>query len=168
MSAVLETINKHNELESYIEDSLLEFTGKSIGLAVSGGGDSLALLHATVSWARKAKIEVKVATVDHGLRAKSAEEALFVKETCAKLLFEHAVLFWNKPKKIKNLQNSAREARLDLLTEWAKVEKVSTILLGHSADDQVETILMNFIRGSGLEGLRGMPSKFKYGNITYL
>ena len=79
---------------------------------------------------------------------------MFVKKICSNLSFSHTILSWDKPKHIKNMQSAARMARLGLLANWAKNEKLSTILLGHSADDQAETILMNFIRGSGLEGLQ--------------
>ena len=139
------------ELENHIANSICDEENKSVGLAVSGGGDSLALLLAATIWARKSRIKILVATVDHGLRSNSGKEALYVKEICANLSSKHFILPWEKKQKIKNLQDCARLARINLLTDWAKREKITTVLLGHSADDQAETIFMNFLRnGSNL------------------
>lgn len=155
------------ELENHIANSICDEENKSVGLAVSGGGDSLALLLAATIWARKSKIEILAATVDHGLRSNSGKEALYVKEICANLSSKHFILPWEKKQKIKNLQDCARLARINLLTDWAKREKITTVLLGHSADDQAETIFMNFVRGSGLEGLSGMPVEFKNSGVVF-
>ncbi len=155
------------ELENHIANNVCDVEKKSVGLAVSGGGDSMALLLAATNWARKSKIQILVATVDHGLRSNSGKEALYVKEICSNLSFKHFILPWEKKEKIKNLQDCARSARLNLLTDWAKREKITTVLLGHSADDQAETIFMNFVRGSGLEGLSGMPVEFKNSGVVF-
>ena len=159
--------NKYELIFKHFSKSLSNLSTESIGLAVSGGGDSLALLLAASKWASDFNLEVKVATVDHCLRPESFHEAMFVKKICSNLSFSHTILSWDKPKHIKNMQSAARMARLGLLANWAKNEKLSTILLGHSADDQAETILMNFIRGSGLEGLQGMPSRFNHDGINF-
>ena len=146
----------------------MESSGKRIGLAVSGGGDSLAILLVVASLIERVNYQVEVATVDHGLRIDSASEVEFVKDVCASNFLKHTTLQWEKPNKISNIQNCARLARTKLLTEWAYRKKISMILLGHSADDQAETIIMNLIRGSGLEGLRGMPSFFINEGIIFI
>lgn len=163
----MKILNEYKELQNCIDKVLLDIEAKSIGVAVSGGGDSLALLLAASTWAKDSKSLVKVATVDHKLRKYSGREAIFVQKICSKLSVSHDTLAWKKPEKIRNLQNSARLARLSLLTEWALEKGIKIILLGHSEDDQAETIMMNFIRGSGLEGLRGMPQTFNNDGIIF-
>lgn len=127
-----------------------------IGVAVSGGGDSLALLHAA---ALAAPGRVMAATVDHGLRAASAAEAADVARVCAALGVPHEVLRWEGGG-AGNLQERAREARRRLLGAWARERGAATVLLGHTADDQAETVLLRLARGSGVDGLAGMPARF--------
>lgn len=122
-----------------------------LGLAVSGGGDSLALLllgHALLPG------RVEVATVDHGLRPESADEAAMVAAHCARLGVPHATL------RVKvasgNLQDRARAARYQALGEWCEERDLDGLATGHQMDDQVETMVMRLNRGSGLGGLVGI------------
>ncbi len=163
----MQILQEYQDLQKIFLDSFLEFSGKKIGVAVSGGGDSLAMLLVAASSIDRINCQIEVATVDHGLRADSGAEAQFVKDICDSIYLKHSILPWEKPDKINNIQNCARLARLRLLTEWANRDEISIILLGHSADDQAETIIMNLIRGSGIEGLRGMPSFFLNEGIIF-
>ena len=125
-----------------------------IGLAVSGGPDSLALL----LLAHDAIPElVEVATIDHGLRPESAAEAEAVAALCGQLGVPHATL---RPtvSPTGNLQASARTARYAALGEWALKRGLAAIVTAHHADDQAETLLMRLSRGAGVRGLAGMRS----------
>lgn len=129
---------------------------RHIGVAVSGGGDSMALLHLTVEWGRQSGVRVAAATVDHGLRPGSAAEAAEVARICAGLGVTHRILCWHGKDRRGNLQQAARQARRELLRRWAAEEGLDHVLLAHTADDQAETFLMRLARGSGVDGLACM------------
>ena len=125
-----------------------------IGIAVSGGPDSLALLLLAAA-ARPGGVEA--ATVDHGLREGSLEEAQMVAGLCETLGVPHKILpieWKEKPKTA--IQERARVRRYGALAEWAKERGLKTLLTGHHAHDQAETMLMRLRRGAGLSGLAGM------------
>ena len=128
--------------------------GRPIGIAVSGGPDSLALLLLAAA-ARPGGVEA--ATVDHGLRAESASEAAMVAELCAKLGVVHQILTveWvEKPE--SGVQERARAKRYALLGEWAAKRELATLVTAHHLDDQAETALMRLMRGAGVRGLSAM------------
>jgi tRNA(Ile)-lysidine synthase len=97
-----------------------------------------------------------VATVDHGLRSESRAEAERVARWAEDIALPHRLLSWlgNKPK--TRIQEAAREARYGLLLDLARELGASHILTGHTLDDQIETIVMRLVRGSGISGLKGM------------
>ena len=126
-------------------------------IAVSGGPDSTALLLMAAEWARRrGRTRIEAATVDHGLRAESADEATAVAELCARLKVGHRILRWKGAKPATRLQERAREARYRLLVDHAKAIGADALLTAHHADDQAETVLFRLLRGSGVAGLRGM------------
>lgn len=139
-----------------------------VGIAVSGGGDSTALLHLTRIWADTRNVEVYVATVDHGLRAASALEAESVAKSCAMLNLSHQILPWTGWNGRGNLQAEARYARQRLLTDWARSKRLGAVLLGHTLDDQAETVLMRLGRGSGVDGLSGMRAYVSRDGLSWL
>lgn len=126
-------------------------------LAVSGGPDSTALMHAAA--ARGAAQGLFVATVDHGLRPGSAEEAAGVGRLAAQLGLPHAVLTWEAPRRDGGIQAEARAARYRLLSRHAGTIGADRVLTAHTRDDQAETVLMRLLAGSGPAGLAGMRSE---------
>ena len=127
-------------------------TDARVGIAVSGGPDSLALLLLAAA-ARPGQVEA--ATVDHHLRAESAQEAAFVADVCARLGVPHATL----PVHVgagASLQAQARIARYEALGAWAAERGLAAVATAHHADDQAETLLMRLARGAGLGGLVGV------------
>ena len=149
---------------------LLSSVRLPVAVAVSGGADSMALLHLVAQWAKgsgrssspgvaRGCPPVVAITVDHGLRPESAAEAQWVGEQARLLGVGHVILSWTGVKPRTGIQEAAREARYALMTEWAGSEQLPVprqILLAHHLDDQAETVLMRLARGSGVDGLSGM------------
>jgi tRNA(Ile)-lysidine synthase len=131
--------------------------GQRVGVAVSGGPDSLALLLLAAA-ARPGLIEA--ATVDHALRAESRAEAEMVASICRKLDVPHAILpaDWSEPP-TANIQAEARTMRYRLLAGWAEQLDLPALATAHHADDQAETLLMRLARGAGVRGLGGTRAR---------
>lgn len=139
-----------------------------VAVAVSGGADSTALMHLVAGWAKSGGsaaalpagiAPVLVITVDHGLRAESAEEAAWVGREAQRLGLVHIVLRWTGPKPRTKIQETARSARYALVCDYIGREPLPEprqVLLAHHLDDQAETVLMRLARGSGVDGLSGM------------
>jgi tRNA(Ile)-lysidine synthase len=136
------------------------------GVAVSGGSDSVALLHLAHHAAQAAGRTVAAVTVDHGLRAESAAEAQGVARLCAGLGISHFTLHWQGWDGRGNLQAAAREARYALMAEWARGQGIGRVLLGHTQDDQAETFVMRLARQAGLDGLSGMAARFEREGVS--
>ena len=125
-----------------------------IGLAVSGGPDSLALLLLAAA-ARPGRVEA--ATVDHQLRPESGSEAAMVAAVCAGLPVPHRILTIEWPEKPRaGLQARARDERYRLLAGWVRERQLKALVTAHHRDDQAETLLMRLARGSGVRGLAAM------------
>ena len=148
------------------ELSRLEFDAQTqtLGLAVSGGGDSVALLHL----AHLAGVKAHVATVDHALRAASADEARMVAAAAHALGFPHQVLLWQGWDGRGNVQDRARRARRDLLAHWAQGQGLDAVALAHTQDDLAEGFVMRLARGAGVDGLAAMPARFLHDGAAFL
>ena len=142
--------------------------GRRVGVAVSGGGDSMALLAMTLDWASRTGAEVYAGTVDHGLRAASRAEAEQVAEWCARRGVPHAILAAALLDGPGNLSAKARAARYAALSSWAIKSDLTSILLGHTLDDQAETVLLRLARGSGIEGLAAIRAVREWGGVRWL
>ncbi|MFD1913125.1 tRNA lysidine(34) synthetase TilS [Halodurantibacterium flavum] len=133
-------------------------------VAVSGGGDSLALLHLLHDLGH----QPAVVTVDHGLRPGSAAEARAVADAAAALGLPHTTLTWQGWDGSGNLQDHARRARRDLVSRWAVSRGLQAVALGHTRDDQAETVLMRLARGAGVDGLSAMRPATRAQGVLWL
>ena len=155
MEHVLENIKNFNLIKK----------GDTIGVAVSGGKDSMALLHFLSALQLDLDFEVVAIHIDHSLRPSSAQDAFFVMNYCKK---NHIRAYKFKvdvkalaEKSGNSIETEAREARYGVFESLIKKGIVDKIALAHHAEDQAETILLHLFRGSGLSGARGMDIKKK-------
>jgi tRNA(Ile)-lysidine synthase len=126
---------------------------------VSGGGDSLALMHLLAAQARTHRRKPPVVlTVDHGLRRASSKDAKKVADWAQKAGLKAHILTWKGIKPKSGVEAAAREARYALMGTWMIQHKIATLYVGHTIDDQAETFLLRLARGSGLDGLAAMRS----------
>jgi tRNA(Ile)-lysidine synthase len=133
--------------------------GSSLGIAVSGGSDSMALLTLAAEYRDAAGVSLKAVTIDHGLRPEAKDEARFVGNFCGAIGVAHDVVAWERSAPWQVSQDAARRARHAMLASWAKRHSVERIALGHTRDDRLETFLMRARQGSGWHGLAGpMPN----------
>lgn len=139
-----------------------------LGIAVSGGSDSLALLYLASDWACDQGMDLHVVTVDHGLRAEAAQEASFVADHATTLGLPHRILRWQGWDGQGNLMDQARRARYRLMADWAWQRGISAVLLGHTLDDQAETLMMRLARGAGVDGLAAMAAQGDQGGLAFL
>jgi tRNA(Ile)-lysidine synthase len=131
--------------------------GQTVLVACSGGPDSTCLLHSLHALRRLFRIGVVAFHFDHGLRPDSSREAAYVRRQAERLgvpvVFRQAV---DRPRKGQSVEAWARMARYAALTQAAADEGAHVAALGHTADDQAETVLLGLFRGGGLESLAGM------------
>ena len=126
-------------------------------VAVSGGGDSVALMHLLARWAKKARRPAPlVVTVDHGLRDDSAADARRVLRWAKALGLKAKALRWTGPRPAADIEAAARAARYELMGAWLQKQKLQALYVAHTGDDQAETFLLRLARGSGLDGLAAM------------
>ena len=147
LSTVLRTIARHALFER----------GDRVIVAVSGGPDSMALLHVLWELRDRLGLTLEVAGVDHGLRAAAAEELHLVRARAEALGLSFVGLCVDvaRHRRGAGLQDAARRARLGALTALATERGARRVALGHQADDQAETVLFRVVRGTGLAGLQG-------------
>jgi tRNA(Ile)-lysidine synthase len=126
-------------------------------VAVSGGGDSLALMHLLADWARGKRIAPPlVLCVDHGLRPESAKEAKTVARWAKQAGLKSEILTVRGRKPESDIEAWARQARYGLMADGLIRHGLKTLYLAHHQDDQAETFLIRLARGSGLDGLGAM------------
>ncbi len=158
-------------MQKSFEDTLKsigDFAGeKKLAVALSGGGDSIALAHLMSGFCRKHDVEFHALTVDHGLRAESAKEA----KTIGKWVkiwpdVIHKILKWTGDKPKTRIQEEARKVRYALISSYCKKHKIKYLFLAHHGGDQIETFLFRLAKGSGLDGLSVMPPMQEMGDIV--
>lgn len=138
-----------------------DLTGELLVVAVSGGPDSMALVHALHHVRNELDLKIHGAHLDHQLRGNASTlDAQYVSDVFRSLGIQSTIEQYNvgslMEKKSLSMEVAAREARYHFLSKVAKQKRAAAIALGHTMDDQVETVLMNIMRGSGLSGIAGM------------
>jgi len=142
--------------------------GATVLAACSGGADSLALAAALAFEAPRAGRSAGGVTIDHGLQDGSDERADAVVRTMAALGLDPAGSIAVTVDGPGGPENAARDARYKALNQAAQRMEVAAVLLGHTQDDQAETVLLGLARGSGARSLAGMPSEFRRQDVLYL
>jgi tRNA(Ile)-lysidine synthase len=146
-------------IESILREECGLVKDRPIIAGVSGGPDSLCLMETL----RQAGYSIIAAHFDHQLRSESGDDARMVAKTAARLGLECRIegadvgAFAEREK--LSIEEAARELRYHFMFKLAREKNAQAVAVGHTADDQVETILMHFIRGSALNGLKGMPPR---------
>ena len=130
-----------SSLSRTLSDFKEQYGFNELGLAVSGGSDSLAMLYLCKEWAELNKVTLKCVTVDHQLRKEALMEAKTVAAHCSELGIKHDIVKWTHKDNFNgNLSDLARSARYRLINEWRK--DIKYVLIGHTQNDQIETFLM--------------------------
>ena len=155
-------MNLQQRVWNYCRDHGILGHGETIVVGVSGGPDSLCLLDILASLSPRHRLALHVAHLNHALRPEAGEEADIVREQSKNrgLPFHLATLdadYWAD--RAKSVEESARNARYEFLANVAGTVGAGSIAVAHTQDDQAETVLMHFLRGSGLAGLAGMEPK---------
>ena len=144
--------------------------GARLLVAVSGGADSVALLLALRELAGRMKLALTVAHLHHGLRGRAADrDAAFVRRLAQRLglplLVERADVRRLARERGVSLEMAARAARYAFLARAARAARAEAVVTAHTADDQVETVLLRLARGTGLRGLCGMARRAQQGDL---
>jgi tRNA(Ile)-lysidine synthase len=124
-----------------------------LAIAVSGGPDSMAL-----AWCARTYQNIIAFIVDHQLRPEATQEAEATQQRLAMIGIKSEILRWDHPPVTSRLHITARKARYDFLIEACHRHTISTLLFAHQQEDQAETVLMRLAKGSGVDGLAGIPA----------
>jgi tRNA(Ile)-lysidine synthase len=137
---------------------------QTLAIAVSGGGDSMALLR--LAHAHHSKLVAL--TVDHGLRKEAVREAKQVERWCRAVGIEHHTLKWKHSGITSGVQAKARTARYDLMTDWCVKHGVTALLTAHTADDQAETVMMRSHRTQSDKSLAAIWPETNWNGVAVL
>jgi tRNA(Ile)-lysidine synthase len=149
---------------SFIKENELLLVGEKILVALSGGPDSVFLLHFLNKFKRKFKVEIGAAHINHKLRGSDSErDELFCNAICDELSIPFYVLrtdvkSYSKKNKL-SIELAARKIRYDFFAKISNQNNYNKIVTAHNADDNVETVLLNLVKGAGIKGISGIPIK---------
>ncbi|HEV2687917.1 MAG TPA: tRNA lysidine(34) synthetase TilS [Bryobacteraceae bacterium] len=146
-----------NRITQFVAKHHMFPTGTRVGVAVSGGADSVFLLHALRELAPRWEIRLSVVHIEHGIRgAASLADAEFVRQLADSFQLPFHIHHANVPAIDDNEEQAARQVRLDFYAELLASVKLDRIATGHTRNDQAETVFYRILRGSGLAGLAGI------------
>ncbi|MBN1687471.1 MAG: tRNA lysidine(34) synthetase TilS [Candidatus Omnitrophica bacterium] len=162
-----------SEFEITLQERSLVTPGDKIFVACSGGPDSVALLFLLYSITARWNLKLGVLHFNHGIRGKEAQrDEVFVRKLAKTLHLPVTIQRGKVSSRQKgvnlSLEERAREARYDFLIRAAKKNRVTTIALAHTLDDQAETVMMRILQGTGLKGLLGVREIMRQGGITFV
>ena len=177
MKAANQPLTLEQQVLGFIKQNNLLSASEKLVVAVSGGADSVCLLHILASLQKRLKLKLHLAHLNHQLRdAESEADADYVSDLARKLdipaTIERRDVKGYQRKQRLSLEEAAREVRYRFLTEVAGAVSAQAVAVGHTRDDHIETILMHLIRGAGTRGMRGLqPSTewpSKAGSLTVI
>lgn len=146
------------EFEKIISSTQIDLSIKKLGIAFSGGLDSLALLFLLKKFSEKNKLKLISMIVDHGLRYNSSKDSIDTKIISEKIGVEARIFRWEGEKPRSGIMEKARDARYEILTDACKKLGIKNLFLAHHLDDQIETYLMREKRSKNHLGLACMES----------
>ncbi len=158
IKTVRQTIHRYQLLKSR----------ETVIVGVSGGPDSVSLLHLLYELRQELGIHLHVAHVNHQLRKTADRDEQFVQALTHKLELKSTITKIKIPKGKGSLEELAREARFQALFKTAKNNDAHVIALGHTQDDLAETVLMRIIRGTGLKGLQSILPQRRFGSYRVI
>ena len=139
-----------------------------IAVAVSGGPDSLALMHLSNRYALNNNINLTVLSIDHGIRAESSKEIVWLKKVAKKNKINFYSTKLKKKINSSNTLSKARTLRYEALSKYCNKKKIKFLLTAHHLDDEIENFLMRLVRGSGIKGLSSLKVKSRYKNTKLI
>lgn len=162
----------HERVRQAIHANRLLERGDRVLIGVSGGPDSVALLHLLVGLKDDLRLRLAVAHVDHQLRPDSQDDAKFVAGLARRCGLPAAIVRRDVRRESEarglSLEDRARRVRYAAFQEIATEQAATRLALAHTADDQAETVLMRLLRGAGLTGLAGIPMTRSLGDVTII
>jgi len=155
---------------SCIQNNPLFVRGATILIGTSGGPDSTALTHILHNLQYELGFHLHIAHYNHNLHRNAKQDQKFVEQLAEQLNVPCSVGYWKNPKELKkgSLENAARHRRFHFFNRLAKKINVQTVVLAHTEDDLAETVLMRILRGTGLQGLRGILPNREMDGICYI
>ncbi len=139
-----------------------------IAVAVSGGPDSLALMHLSNRYALNNKFNLTVLSIDHGIRAESSKEIVWLEKIAKKNKINFYSTKLKKKINSSNTLSKARTLRYEALSKYCNKKKIKFLLTAHHLDDEIENFLMRLVRGSGIKGLSSLKVKSRYKNTKLI
>ncbi|MCY3725183.1 MAG: tRNA lysidine(34) synthetase TilS [Rhodobacteraceae bacterium] len=149
-------------------DTLFSFTNQDVAVAVSGGSDSMGLLLLLSDWCKVHNLNLRVVSVNHQLRQEARKECEFVAHIAEGLGWTHQTLYWKNDGAEGNLSLKAREGRYRVISEWCLENGIEDVFLGHTMNDQAESVLMELKRKAGVDGLSAMPRTLSRFGVTWI
>ena len=157
-----------NTFNQYLKKNYFFEKKPSIAVAVSGGPDSMCLIHLLKNWINKNRGNLVALIIDHQLRKESKEESYLIKKYLLKNKISTKIIKINKKLVIKKSMKEARENRYEKLIKYCNRKNIFHLFLAHHYDDNIETFLIRKLSGSNFQGLRGMQYKSINNSIQIL